>query len=176
MFDPMTLLLVGAGAVAFRELNRKDYGILTASRDERYRTAMAECHDPQSLLAESRLFADHGLKAQAAMLKRRAEWRSRPDATKKAHEEVFQKAMRSRNIPAILEVADSFENWTATKKASALREHARLVQEQMLVESLNTSSSSDSQEKPSEQPHTGLNGGMPQNTPLTSESSAEQKD
>ena len=35
MLDPLTLLMVGAGALVFREMNRKDYGVLTPSRDER---------------------------------------------------------------------------------------------------------------------------------------------
>ncbi len=173
MFDPMTLLMIGAGAVAFRELNRKDYGILTAERDERYRTAMSECHDPQTLLTEAKLFADHGLKAQAALLKRRAEWRSRPDALKRQHEAIFQRAMKSTNIPAILEVAASFEGWTATQKAGALRAHAQRVQEKALVESMNPPIVQEETVCP---PSTGLNGNIPQNTPPTSDLESEQKE
>jgi hypothetical protein len=136
MFDPLTLFMVGAGALAVRELSRKDYGVLTAARDERYRNAMASCYDSQMLFQEAKLFAEHGLKAQAAMLKRRAEWRSRSDAVKKAHQEIFEKALTSENIQGILEVAAAFEGWTATKKAAILREHAGKLQEKMLVDSM----------------------------------------
>lgn len=132
MIDPLTIFLIGAGTLAFKEFNRKDYGVLTASRDERYRNMMQSCFNPELLLVEAKLFADYGLKAQAAMLKRRAEWRSRSDETKKAHEEVYQKALKSKNIPAVLEVAAAFEGWTATKKATALRERVRVLQEELL--------------------------------------------
>jgi hypothetical protein len=132
MIDPLTIFMIGAGTLAFKELNRKDYGVLTASRDERYRNMMQSCFQADALLAEAKLFADYGLKAQAAMLKRRAEWRSRSEEVKKAHEEVYQKALKSKNIPAVLEVAAAFEGWTATKKASSLREHVRVLQEELL--------------------------------------------
>jgi hypothetical protein len=164
MFDPLTLLLVGAGALAFREMNKKDYGVLTAARDERYRVVMANCYDPQGLLTEAKLFADHGLAAQAAMLKRRAEWRARPDDVKKAHEDIFQKAMRSTNIPAILQVAASFEGWTATKKASALRQHVQKLQEEMLQQvSKAVAETKKDEEKQEEEHSTGPNGTIPQN-------------
>jgi hypothetical protein len=132
--DPLIILLVGAGALTYREINRKDYGVLTPSRDERYRNVMEHCHQPELLLEEAKLFNEYGLKAQATMLKRRAEWRARPVDLKTAHEEVYQKAIKSSNIPAILEVAAGFEGWTATKKAANLREHVRVLQETMLQE------------------------------------------
>lgn len=134
MFDPLTLVIFGAGVLTFREMNRKDYGVLTPSRDERYRNVMEHCHQPDMLLEEARLFNEYGLKAQAAMLKRRAEWRDRPGELKIAHEEVYQKAINSKNIPAILEVAQAFEGWTATKKAEHLRDHVRVLQEESIQE------------------------------------------
>lgn len=129
MFDPMTLLLIGGSILAYREINKKDYGVLTPSRDERYRNSMEYCHQPELLLEEAKIFHEYGLKAQAAMLKRRAEWRARSPELKQAHEEVYQKALKSKNIPGILEVAAAFEGWTATKKAANLREHIRVLQE-----------------------------------------------
>lgn len=166
MIDPLTLFIVGAGALAFREMNKKDYGILTPERDERYRVAMSNCHDPQALLAEAKLFAEHGLKAQAAMLKRRAEWRSRSDDLKKTHEEIFQKALRSMNIPAILEVAAAFEGWTATRKATALRERARLIQEKMLQDAAKNLVPEEKQEPQTPKTSNGTNGTViPQNVP-----------
>jgi len=159
MFDPMTILLVGGGALAWRELNKKDYGVLTPSRDERYRNAMEHCHQPELLLQEAKLFAEHGLKAQAAMLKRRAEWRGRPDELKEQHEAIYQKALGSKNIPAILDVAQSFESWTATKKAATLREHVNKLQEATIQESA----------LKAEQPTNGAKNGadIPQNNPVT---------
>ena len=135
MIDPLTVMIVGAGALVFREMNRKDYGVLTPSRDERYRNVMEYCHQPELLLEEARLFHEYGLKAQAAMLKRRAEWRARLPEQKAAHEEIYQKALKSDNIQAILEVANAFEGWTATKKASNLREHVRDIQDMLSQDS-----------------------------------------
>ncbi len=134
MFDPLTLLLVGGGALAWKELSKKDFGELTPSRDERYRKAMEHCHEPALLMQEAKLFADHGLKAQAAMLKRRAEWRGRPKELQEEHERIYQKALNSKNIPAILAAAEGFEGWTATKKAATLREHVAKLQEEAIQE------------------------------------------
>jgi hypothetical protein len=134
MFDPLTLLLVGGGALAWKELSKKDFGVLTPSRDERYRNAMEHCHQPELLMQEAKLFAEHGLKAQAAMLKRRAEWRGRPKELQEEHEAIYQKALHSKNIPAILATAEGFEGWTATKKASSLRDHVAKLQEEAIQE------------------------------------------
>jgi len=134
MLDPLTLLGIGAGVLVWKEMNKKDFGVLTPSRDERYRNVMEYCHQPELLLEEAKLFAEYGLKAQAVMLKRRAEWRARPPELKTAHEEIYQKALKSKNIPAILEVASAFESWTATKKASNLREHVHNIEESMMQE------------------------------------------
>jgi hypothetical protein len=132
MLDPLTLLMVGAGALAFREMNKKDYGVLTPSRDERYRNVMQSVHDPLVLLQEAKTFAENGLKVQAAMLRKRAEWRMRPPNLKKEHEDIYQRALKSSNIAAILDVARGFEEWTATRKAATLRERAQILQQTML--------------------------------------------
>lgn len=132
--EPMTLLAIGGAIYAFREFNRKDYGVLTAARDEHYRNLMEHCYEPGELIKAAKTFYDYGLKSQAAMLKRRADWRGRSAELKAQHEEIFQKALNSANIPAILEVAAGFEGWTATNKASTLREHVRKLQESSVQE------------------------------------------
>lgn len=137
--DPLTFVIVGVGALTLREMNRKDYGVLTPSRDERYRNMMEYCHQPEMLIEEAKLFHEYGLKAQSSMLRRRAEWRARPSELKEAHEEIYQKALKSENIPAILEVAAAFEGWTATKKAATLRERVRVLQEKALEEMVGVS-------------------------------------
>lgn len=188
--DPLTIFIVGAGALAFREFNKKDYGVLTPSRDERYRNAMEHCHQPELLLQEAKLFAEHGLKAQAAMLKRRAEWRARPQALKDEHEAIYKRAMGSKNIAPILEVAAAFEGWTATKKAANLRERVRLLQEESLAAAAQEAAKAAEAEKQAdeasvaapvaEEPkHTnGTNGkGIPQNNaPFTGVLDTSPKD
>lgn len=136
MIDPWTLFIIGAGALTWREINKKDYGELTPSRDEHYRNLMEFCHEPDKLMEAAKLFYDHGLKVQAKMLKRRAEWRSRPDNVKAEHEAIYKKAIESKNIPAILAVAEAFEGWTATKKAANLREHVRVLQEESVQDAV----------------------------------------
>ncbi len=170
MFDPLTMVMVGAGALVFREMNRKDYGVLTPSRDERYRNIMEYCYQPELIFEESRLFNEYGLKTQAAMLKRRGEWRARPEHIKRAHEEIYQKALASTNIPAILKVAVGFEGWTATKKAANLRDHAKNVQDTMLREAAQRAAESVKNSK--NNPSTDVDG-IPQNKESSEESSIE---
>lgn len=160
MFDPMTILLVGGGALVWKEMNKKDYGELTPSRDERYRNAMEHCHQPEILLQEAKLFEEHGLKAQAAMLKRRAEWRGRPQALQEEHEAIYQKALKSTNIPAILDVAQAFEGWTATKKAATLREHVQKLQEVAIQEA----AAAAAEQSKTHTNGTGNGASIPQNT------------
>lgn len=126
--DPLTIFMLGAGALAFREMNKKDFGVLSPEREERYRQAMEHCYDTSVLRDEAKLFDSYGLKAEAAMLRQRAKWRGRSEAERQAHEEIYQKAMQSTNVPAIMAVADGFEEWTATDKARLLREHAAAVE------------------------------------------------
>jgi len=134
MFDPLSMLMMGAGALIWKEMQRKDYGVMTLQRDERYRERMANCLDPQMLMQEAKLFDDHGLKTQAAMLRRRAQWRARPEPVKQQHDEVYARAMQSQNIPAILEIANLFEGWTASRKAANLRAYAQSVQEAQMTQ------------------------------------------
>lgn len=167
MFDPMTMLVIGGGALVWKELNKKDYGVLTPSRDERYRKAMEHCHQPDLLLQEAKLFAEHGLKAEAAMLKRRAEWRARPEALKQEHEAIYQKALNSKNIPAILDVAAAFEGWTATKKASTLREHVKQLQEAAIQEAAAAATNGTPVPQTTQPNGAGNGASIPQNTPVT---------
>lgn len=150
--EPLTILAVGGAFLAFREFNKREYGVLTPSRDERYRNAMEYMHDPAQLLAEAKLYAEYGLKTQAKMLKRRAEWRSRSEELKQQHEEIYQKALKSKNIPAILQVADAFQGWTATKKASALHERVRELHEASVIEAAQKAAESTVEPEPEPEP------------------------
>ena len=155
-------MLIGAGILTWREINKKDYGVLTPSRDEHYRNIMEFCHEPEKLMEAAKLFYEHGLKVQASMLKRRAEWRARPKEIQDEHEAIYQKALNSKNIPAILVVAESFEGWTATKKAAALRQHVTELQEAAIHEAAMKA------EEPKQANGTAGNGAsIPQNKPVT---------
>jgi hypothetical protein len=125
MFDPLT---VGTGIVLWQLLKKSTgpgFGAMTPEREEMFNNALAHLQEPSKLIQLAEAFEREGLKAQGSVLRRRAQWRSRDEKTKAEHDTIFQKAMKSKNIPAILDVAMAFEGMTATLKAKQLREYAQ---------------------------------------------------
>ncbi len=125
--DPMT---VGGGFLLwqlFKKNASPTFGALTPEREEMFRNALEHLQDPERLNALAEAFEKEGLKAQGAVLRKRAVWRARNTETKAAHEAVYQKALKSENIDAILDVAPPFEAMTATSKASQLRERVEIL-------------------------------------------------
>lgn len=125
MFDPIT---IGVGALiwmAFKKQSSTAFGVLTPEREEVYKNAMEYLQDPVKLRDLAANFEKEGLKAQAHWMRKRAEWRARPDEVKAKHNAIFEKALESENIQAILDVAKIFESLTATIKAAQLRERAK---------------------------------------------------
>ena len=132
MFDPLTL---GVGALlflAFKKQSGTKFGAVTPEREELYQNAMAYCQDPEKLRELARDFEREGLKTYAGAMRKRADWRARSPETRATHAEIFDRALKSENVPAILEVAALFEAFTATKKAEQLRAHAQAVNEAKL--------------------------------------------
>jgi hypothetical protein len=124
MFDPLT---VGAGVVLWQLLKKSSgpgFGAMTPEREEMFNNALIHLQEPDKLIKLAQAFEHEGLKAQGRVLRRRAQWRGRDQKTRDEHEAIFQKALKSTNIPAILDVANAFEGMTATRKAKQLREHA----------------------------------------------------
>jgi len=127
MIDPLTL---GIGAVlwlALRKQSKTSYGVMTQERAEIYNNALQFLHDPLRLRALADEFQREGLKIEAAMLRKRGEWRGRDPGQRAAHDEIFTKALASTNPQAILSVALAFEQLTATQKANTLRERAKAL-------------------------------------------------
>jgi hypothetical protein len=129
--DPLTIAVGLAVWLAFRKHGESQFGVLTPEREEVYNNALEHLQDPLRLAELAREFQTTGLKIQAAMLRKRAEWRARSEPIKQKHEAIFEKAMQSQNIQAILAVAQAFEDMTATAKALRLREHVRVLQQEM---------------------------------------------
>ena len=127
MFDPVTIGIGTAVWLLFRNQGNTQFGVLTTEREEVYRNALEFLQDPLKLETLATQFQQEGLKVQAAMLRKRAEWRGRTDLVKKQHEHIFAQAMKSENIHGILGVAEAFEKMTATVKASQLRAHAKAL-------------------------------------------------
>lgn len=125
MFDVMTLGVGAALWLAFRKQGGSQFGVLTPEREEIYKNALEFLQDPLKLEELAAHFQQEGLKVQAIMLRKRAEWRGRSEKLKAEHEHIYQKAMESTNIHGILGVADAFEKMTATVKAKELRARAK---------------------------------------------------
>jgi hypothetical protein len=132
MFDPLT---IGVGVLvwlAFKKQSGTQFGAVTPERAELYENAMAYCADPEKLKTLARAFEKEGLKAQAAVLKKRAEWRARSAEVRAEHARIFDSAMKSDKVDVILTIAACFEDLTATKKAAELRKRAQVVNEEKL--------------------------------------------
>lgn len=127
MLDPLTLGIGAALWLAFRNQGNSQFGVLTPEREEVYRNALEFLHDPLKLEELANNYQKEGLKVQAAMLRKRAEWRGRSDQLRLQHEAIFAKAMESTNIHAIMGVAEAFEKMTATAKAKQLRDRAKAL-------------------------------------------------
>jgi hypothetical protein len=128
MIDPLTIGIGAAIWFAFKKQTRTHFGVLTPERKEVYANALEFLQDPLRLNKMADEFQGEGLKIEALMLRKRAEWRSRTPEQCKAHDEIFRKGMASTNVHGILEVAKAFESLTATIKAQMLRKHAAEVQ------------------------------------------------
>lgn len=131
-FDPLTLGVGTLIYLAFKKQSGTKFGAMTPEREELFRNAMAHCADAQKLVKLADIFKQEGLKAEAAVLRKRAEWRGRTEAKRKEHAAVFERAMKSENAQAILAVAMAFEEMTATYKASQLRQRVLDLNEQAL--------------------------------------------
>ena len=131
-FDPIS---IGVGVLvwlAFKKQSGTQFGVMTPGREEVFRNAMAHCLDPEKLKLLANEFKKEGLKAEAYVLQKRAEWRARSEAVREKHAAIFEKALNSENATAILSVAAAFEDMTATIKAAQLRARAQALNEQAL--------------------------------------------
>ncbi len=134
MLDPLTIGIGAAIFLAFRNQGGSQFGVLTAEREEVYRNALEFLHDPLKLEELANNYQREGLKVQAAMLRKRAEWRGRSETLRGQHEAIFTKAMESTNVHAILGVAEAFEKMTATAKAKQLRDRAKALYDEAEAE------------------------------------------
>jgi hypothetical protein len=130
--DPLTATIGVLAWLAFRKQAGSNYGQMTPEREEVFQNAMKFLKDPNRMQTLAEEFQKEGLKFQAMLLRKRAEWRSRTPDVQEQHNEIFAKAMASENIKAILGVANAFEEMTATLKAKQLREHATEVHQNVL--------------------------------------------
>src|SRR6185369_12180104 len=102
MLDPTTIGIGLALWFGFRKQQNTQFGVLTPQREEVYRNALEFLQDPMKLTELAEHYQQEGLKVQAAMLRKRAEWRGRTTPVKAQHEHIFNQAMASTNQHAIL--------------------------------------------------------------------------
>lgn len=130
--DPLTVTIGVLTWLAFRKQASTNYGQMTPEREEVFQNAMRFLKDPNRMSTLAEEFQKEGLKFQALLLRKRALWRSRAPDVLETHDNIFKKAMESENIKAVLDVANAFEEMTATLKAKQLRDHASEVHQTRL--------------------------------------------
>lgn len=119
--------VVGLSVLAVWKARQPNGGTMTPNRKVIYENALLTVKDPQALNKLADAFQEAGLDAEASVLRKRANLRSLPKEQKEARRQVFQKALKSDNVDAILKIADAFERETATGSAAALREYANTL-------------------------------------------------
>lgn len=82
---------------------------------------------PEKYLKAAEMFEKHGLRAEAALLRKRAKIASLPPAEKKRLTNAYGAAMRSNKPDGILAVANALEEMGAVGAAANLREQAQKV-------------------------------------------------
>jgi hypothetical protein len=135
--DPLTATIGFLAWMAFRKQTGSNYGTMTPEREEVFQNAMKFLQDPTRMETLAAEFQKEGLKFQAILLRKRAQWRSRTPEAQEEHNLIFTKAMESENIKGILGVANAFEEMTATLKAKQLRDHASEVHQKNLAKAKN---------------------------------------
>lgn len=99
-----------------------------AERRYIYETAINNPLEPAKLRELAEAFRKVGMKPEADMLDKRAALREAPKELTEKRREAYHKALRSDNIPAILEMAQAFDDLGATGAAASLRTYAAELQ------------------------------------------------
>jgi hypothetical protein len=95
-----------------------------AARQAIFEAALNDVKDPNKLRVLADAYHAQGLHAEGTMLQKRAALQELPASVKEARRDAFRKAMSSKNVPAILEMATVYESEGATGAAENLRKYA----------------------------------------------------
>lgn len=124
-FPLVPIAFLGMASLAgYRAHKRQKRQALTPERKRIYEAALQTLKDPEKLRRLADEFETQGLKAQAELLRKRASIRELPEDLKKARRDAFKAAMRSKNQPAVLKLAEAYDAEGATGAAAALRTYA----------------------------------------------------
>lgn len=104
---------------------RRPVGVMTAERDRVYRAAIGGAlKTPEKLRELAKAFEKERLYPQAAVLRQRADLKELPPEVKQERNQVFRRAMKSKNKAAILAVADAYDKEGCTSACEKLRAYA----------------------------------------------------
>ena len=126
MIPFVPLLVAGLAGLGIWRHKRKK-GQLTPERKAIFETALRVLEDPDKLRQLADAYDKEGLKAEAILLRKRADLREMPPDVKEGRRDAFRKGMASTNVADIEKLAEIFEKETATGAALALRNHAKAV-------------------------------------------------
>ena len=124
---PIILAILGVsglGGVAYYRKKVLKKGILTPDRKKAFDLAMTKVTDAAKLNKLSAIFKKEGLHAEAKMLQLRAKLRSLPAVIRQGRQDIYRKALASKDPQTILKVAAAFEKEGATAAATELRNYA----------------------------------------------------
>jgi hypothetical protein len=122
MLPLIPIAVVGLGGLAIWK-SRKHHG-MTPARKKIYETALRTLKDPEKLRTLAKAFDKEGLKDEAIMLRKRALLREMPPDIRAKRQEVFSRAMASKNPAKVENVAQAFHKEGAVGAAANLRKYA----------------------------------------------------
>ena len=114
--------LVGAALANVSPPSRK--GEMTPERQSLYNAAMNSTSSPAELRELAESFESEGLKAEAEMLRKRAELRELPKEVRDQRRQAYRQMVCSDDVDAISEMATAFATEGALGSATGLRQHA----------------------------------------------------
>jgi ATP-dependent DNA ligase len=126
MLPLIPIVVIGLAGLGVWKVRSKK-GVMTKERQAIFETAMRVLQDPDKLRQLADAYQKEGLKAQADLLRKRADLRELPPDVKEGRRDAFRKGMASTNIAEIEKLAAMFEKETATGAAKALRDHAKAL-------------------------------------------------
>lgn len=117
-----TVVIILSGVAYFR---KKPTAIMSDEQAKIYKAALSGAlKDPTKLRKLSDAFAGEGFIPQAKLLRQRAALRELPEATKHRRRQIWRDALRSKNKPGVLNLAQAYESQGCTNAAARLREYA----------------------------------------------------
>lgn len=116
-------VVILTGVVCFKK--RKLTPALSTEQSRIYNSAInGALKDPVKLRRLSDVFAGEGHLTEAKLLRQRAALRELPPTIKIQRQNVFRRAMNSKNKTGVLHVADAYDREGCTGAAKRLRDYA----------------------------------------------------